>query len=72
MPGTNWAAGLVNLRMAATAESRIGRMILISLLVAVGGLALVIAFYRGRTSGEQGRGSRQGRQDCHKTEPQGN
>ena len=45
--------GLVNLRMASTAESRIGRMILISLLVAVGGLALVIAFYRGRTSGEQ-------------------
>ena len=45
--------GPVNLRMASTAESRIGRMILICLLVAVGGLALAVAFYRGRTSGEQ-------------------
>ena len=45
--------GPVNLRMASTAESRIGRMILICLVAAVGGLALAVAFYRGRTSGEQ-------------------
>jgi hypothetical protein len=43
----------VNLRMASTAESHIGRMILVTLVVAIGGLALVVAFYRGRTSGEQ-------------------
>ena len=43
----------VNLRMASTAESHIGRMILVTLIVAIGGLALVVAFYRGRTSGEQ-------------------
>jgi hypothetical protein len=47
------APGPVNMRMASTAESHIGRMILISLVVAIGGLALVVAFYRGRTSGEQ-------------------
>ncbi|MBY0502901.1 MAG: hypothetical protein K2X03_03260 [Bryobacteraceae bacterium] len=43
----------MNLRMDSGAESRIGRMILVSLVVAVGVLALVVAFYRGRTSGEQ-------------------
>jgi len=47
------ARGPVNLRMDSGAESRIGRMILVSLVVAVGLLALVVAFYRGRTSGEQ-------------------
>ena len=45
--------GPVNLRMDSGAESRIGRMILVSMVVAIGALALAVAFYRGRTSGEQ-------------------
>jgi hypothetical protein len=47
------APAAVNMRMATSAESHIGRMIMISLVVAISGLALVVAFYRGRTSGEQ-------------------
>ena len=43
----------VNLRMASSAESRIGRMILVTLVVAIGVLALAVTIYRGRTSGEQ-------------------
>lgn len=45
--------GPMNIRMDSGAEARIGRMILVSLVVAVAGLAIVVAFYRGRTSGEQ-------------------
>ncbi len=47
------APGPMNMRMESSAESSIGRMILVSLAVAIGALALVVAFYRGRTSGEQ-------------------
>lgn len=54
-PGPELSPGpsAVSLRMASSAESRIGRMILVSLVVAIGALALAVAFYRGRTSGEQ-------------------
>ncbi len=45
--------GPMKSRMDSGAEARIGRMILISLVVAIAGLAIVVSFYRGRTSGEQ-------------------
>lgn len=44
--------GPMNMRMETSAESRIGRMILMSLVAAIAVLAVAVAFYRGRTSGE--------------------